>query len=390
MLDLGGAPGDDRGGREPGGGLGADRGGARAGGSGGGAGSTGGGCSTRGGGSADRGSASGRRGACAGGSGTSGARTGGAGAGGTCAGRARARGTPSGAGGTAATAEEAGELADQQSLQEEQRTDGEEGGQRLAVGAKLGAELAAGLAALDVAAHRAADLGEPLGGLGELEADLVAGELAGLARLGEGDPGPDQKRLHPGDGGVHRLGDLLVAHRVDLAEEQRRALGLREPADVAEQVAELLAVLDPLEGGDAVHVGVGVHRVLAVGGRLAKVVEAAVAGDPVEPGADGDRPLVGDHRVVGGDEDLLEDVLGVLGAAEHLAAEAEQPRLVALDQRLEGVLVPSTSEGDEVLVALELEERGPPGKEPALLSVCECGGFHGVAGRGSPLPRRTR
>ena len=44
-----------------------------------------------------------------------------------------------------------------------------------------------------MAAHRAVDLGEALGGLGELEADLVAGELAGLARLGERDPGPDQQ-----------------------------------------------------------------------------------------------------------------------------------------------------------------------------------------------------
>jgi hypothetical protein len=117
--------------------------------------------------------------------------------------------------------------------------------------------------------------------------------------------------------------------------------------------------------------GVGVHRVLPVRGGLPKVVETAVAGDPVEPGPDRDRALVGDHRVVGRDEDLLEDVLGVLGAAEHLAAEAEQSRLVALHEGVEGVLMTPSGEGDELLVVLEAEERRAPGEEPASLCVCE-------------------
>jgi hypothetical protein len=54
------------------------------------------------------------------------------------------------------------------------------------------------------------------------------------------------------------------------------------------------------------------------------VVEAAVAGDPVEPRARVDRPLVGEHRRVRLDEDLLEHVLGVLGRAQHVAAERQQ------------------------------------------------------------------
>jgi hypothetical protein len=208
-------------------------------------------------------------------------------------------------------------------LDDEQRARREDRGEGFGVGAKLGAELVAGVAALDVAAGRPGYLGEPLGRLGELEPNLVTGQLAGLARLGERDARPDQQRLHARHGGVHRLGDLLVAHRVDLAEQEGRALRLGKVADVLEQAAELLAVLDPLVRGDPVHVGVGVHRVLPVRGGLAKVIETAVARDPVEPGAHGDRALVGDHRVVGRDEDLLEHVLGVLGRAQHLAAEAE-------------------------------------------------------------------
>ena len=213
-----------------------------------------------------------------------------------------------------------------------------------------------------MAPDRPRGLGDALGGLGELEADVVTGELAGLARLGERDPGPHEQALDARDGGVHGLGDLLVAHRVDLAEEECRALGLREMGDVLEEVAELLAVLDPLEGGDPVHMGVRVHRVLAVRGRLAKVVEAAVAGDPVEPRAHRDRAPVGDHRVVGGDEDLLEHVLGVLGRAQHLAAEAEEARLVALHESVEGVLVALAGQRDEVLVGLEAEKGRSPGK----------------------------
>jgi hypothetical protein len=222
-----------------------------------------------------------------------------------------------------------------------------------------------------VPADGARDLGEPLGGLGELDPDLVAGQLTRLARLGQRDPGPDEQALHARDRGVHRLGDLLVAHRVDFAEKERRALRLGKVADVAEQAAELLPILDPLVGGHPVHVGVGVHRVLPVRGRLTKMIEAAVSGDPVEPGPDRDRSLVGDHCVVRRHEDLLEDVLRVLGAAEHLAAESEQPGLVALHQGVERVLMTPPRQGDELLVVLEPEERRSPGEQPASLGVCE-------------------
>ena len=213
-------------------------------------------------------------------------------------------------------------------------------------------------------------LAETFSGLGELQADLVAGELASLGGLGERDTGPDEQGLDARDGGVHRLGDLLVAHRVDLAEQESRALGLGKVRDVLEQAAELLAVLHALERGDAIHVRHRVHRVDAVRGGPAKVVEAAVARDPVEPGAHSDVALVGDHRVVGGDEHLLEHVFRVLCRAQHLAAEAQEPGLVALDQRIEGVLMAAPDEDDQVRVVLEAKQRRAPGKQPALLRVC--------------------
>ena len=91
------------------------------------------------------------------------------------------------------------------------------------------------------------------------------------------------------------------------------------------------------------------------------MIEAAVAGDPVKPGAQVDLALVGEHRPVGVDEDLLQHVLGVLGGAEHLPAEAEQATLVAVDDRLEGAGVAVARHRDQAFVALQLEQRGAAG-----------------------------
>jgi hypothetical protein len=59
---------------------------------------------------------------------------------------------------------------------------------------------------------------------------------------------------------------------------------------------------------------------------------------------------------VGIDEDLLQNVLGVLSRAEHLTAEAEQPGLVAVDDRLEGVIVAPSQQRHEALVSLQPEQ----------------------------------
>src|SRR5204862_3035243 len=96
---------------------------------------------------------------------------------------------------------------------------------------------------------------------------------------------------------------------------------------------------------------------LAGAGRAAQVVEAAVARDPVEPRARVDRPAVGDHRVEGGGEDLLEHVLGVLRRVQHVTAEREQARLIALYERLECPVLALAGELDELLVALQAKER---------------------------------
>ena len=84
-----------------------------------------------------------------------------------------------------------------------------------------------------------AELDQALGDLAELQADLLAAELARLGGLGEGDPGAHQQRLDARHGRLHRVGDLLVGERVDLAQHQRRALRLGQMLDVVDQLAEL-------------------------------------------------------------------------------------------------------------------------------------------------------
>ena len=64
-------------------------------------------------------------------------------------------------------------------------------------------------------------------------------------------------------------------------------------------------------------------------------------------------PLVGADRVERSREDLLQHVLGVLLRAEHVPAEREQPRLIALHERLEGAVVAAPDQSDELLVALQ-------------------------------------
>ena len=199
--------------------------------------------------------------------------------------------------------------------------------------------------------------GDALGDGAELHADLVAGQQARLGGLGQRDPRAHEQRLHRRDGGLHRLGDLLVGQRVDLAQQQRRALRLGQVLDVGDQEPELLALVHLVGGGQAALGEVHVHRVHADRGRAAQVVERAVARDPVQPRPHVDLALVREDRVERGREDLLQHVLRVLLGGQHVAAEREQPRLVAAHERLEGVLVAASDERDQALVGLQPQQR---------------------------------
>ena len=196
-------------------------------------------------------------------------------------------------------------------------------------------------------------LAEPLRGLGELEPHIVTREDPCLTGLGERHPRPDEKRLDRGERDPHGLGDLGVGESVDLAQHEGAPLRLRQLLDVGDDRPQLLAPLDALERGRPVRIRVDVHRVLPVRHRLPQEVQAPITRDPVQPWPSRDRPLVGEHRRMGCDEGLLEQILGVLARADHVPAEAEQPRLVAVEQDLERVVVAVANHRDELLVALQ-------------------------------------
>ena len=171
--------------------------------------------------------------------------------------------------------------------------------------------------------------------------------------IGQGDPCPHQQGLDRRDGRFHRLRDLLVGERVHLTQQQRGALRLGELVDVRDELAEALAAEHLVARREAVLGEVDVHRVDAGGGRPTQVVERAVAGDAVQPGANVDLAIVGEHGVERRREDLLQHVLGVLPGPQHVAAEREQARLVTSAQGLERRVVAPPSKADEALIGLQ-------------------------------------
>jgi hypothetical protein len=86
---------------------------------------------------------------------------------------------------------------------------------------------------------------------------------------------------------------------------------------------------------------------------------------------------------VGVHEDVLQNVLGVLGRAEDPAAERQQPGVVAVEEDLERAVVMLADQLDEPLVALQPENGRAPDEQPAAGRVCKGGGLH-------PFPRATR
>ena len=95
--------------------------------------------------------------------------------------------------------------------------------------------------------------------------------------------------------------------------------------DVADQHPELLALVDLVGGCRAVLGQVDVHRVDADRLDPAQVVEAAVAGDPVQPRPHVDRAVVVEDRVERGGEHLLKHVLGVLAGPDQVRQTQQAP-----------------------------------------------------------------
>ena len=250
------------------------------------------------------------------------------------------------------------DVKDRELPQQDEPADGEHGGELLACLVELALEGRAALARPQVPADQGSGAAlEALGDFGELDANLLAGEQSRLRGLGQRYPCAYEQGLDARHGRLHRLRDLLVGQRVHLAQDQRRPLGLGESVDVADEHPELLALVDLVGGGRAVLGQVDVHRVDADGLDPAQVVEAAVAGDPIEPRPDVDRAVVVEDRVERGGEDLLEHVLGVLAGPEQMPAERQQAGVIARDQDLKGGRAPAPDQRHQTFVGLQPQQR---------------------------------
>jgi hypothetical protein len=196
-------------------------------------------------------------------------------------------------------------------------------------------------------------------GADQVGADVRAGGVARLLGLHEADARAHEQRLDRGHRGVQGVGQLGVGEPVELAHEQGRALLLGQPLDVLHQLAQVLA---------ADRLGLGVVRrrarqLVYLGRRrqrAAQVVDAAVVGDAVQPGAQRHRPIVVAQRAVGAQEDVLQDVLGVRARrSQHLARVGEQALAIAVVDGPERIVVSHPEEGYELIV-------GPQPQQPTV------------------------
>jgi hypothetical protein len=211
----------------------------------------------------------------------------------------------------------------------------------------------------------------------QLLSDLRAGRVARLGRARQCEPRPDQERLDRRDRDLERAGEVGVGHAAELAHQQRRALLIREPADVLDQTPDRLPQVNL---GDRVTSRGAQQRqhLRRWRARPAQLVDAAIVGDPEQPGSERQLTIAGSKPRVGPDEHVLERVLGILAAREHLARVRQQALVVPIVDRSERFVVAGPEQRDELLVGAEAKQRRPePDPTRGKCRWClECGRFH--------------
>ena len=215
----------------------------------------------------------------------------------------------------------------------------------------------AAVAGAQVAADRRGRARRPSATSPSSIADLLAREQARLGGLGQRDAGAHEQRLHRRDRGLHRLGDLLVGERVDLAQQQRGALRLRQVLHVGDQQPELLALVHLVGGREAALGQVDVHRVHADRLRARRWLSERLRAIRYSHG----RTLISRSSASIALKAAAKTSCSTSSASsrddEHVPAERQQPRLIARHQRLEGAVVAAPDQGDEALIGLQAQQR---------------------------------
>ncbi len=197
----------------------------------------------------------------------------------------------------------------------------------------------------------------------------------------EGVSGPVEPRLHRSHGQPDDLADLLVAHALDVEEDEELPMVGREPHQSAmHQVSRLPTLRLPVRAKAGVG-WLGDRSLLVIAlvqGDLPaptappQTVEARVVEDTVKPGAEGRLLLELPEGAPRGDESLLGGIVGRVEIAQHPVGEADGARLVPPHQRVEGseVAIPAQphqlrvgsflTHGHERLTVLQGGERSCP------------------------------
>jgi hypothetical protein len=221
----------------------------------------------------------------------------------------------------------------------------------------LGTELAAAPAIPHVTPGHAARADASVVRQDQFLADLRAGDISRLAGLRQAHPCPHQQRLDGGNRDAERAGQVGVGHPPELAHQERRALLVGKPLDVGDQAPKRVALLH-LGGGILRRRMEAIHHLGRGARRAAKLIDAAVVCDAVQPRPQCELAVVGAQAGVGTNEYLLQRILGVLGrAGEHLARVREQSLAVPIMDDPERLLVPRAKQRYELLVRTKAQKR---------------------------------
>jgi hypothetical protein len=170
--------------------------------------------------------------------------------------------------------------------------------------AKLAAEAPAPRAVADVPSRDGVRPYAPVVGIDQLFPDLRAGGVARLGGAGQREPRPHQQRLHRWDRDPERAGEIGVGHARELAHQQRRALLIREPADVLDQPPQRLAQVDLHLRIHGVATQQRQHLRRRWGGSP-ELIDTAVVRHPEQPRAQGELAIAGTEPGVRANEDIL-------------------------------------------------------------------------------------
>ena len=186
----------------------------------------------------------------------------------------------------------------------------------------------------------------------DVGADVVAAERAALGGAGERAAGAVHEAAR-GDRGQPELGrELVVGEAVELAPQERVALELGQPGEVVEQGAQRAAALDG-RGGPVGAVGDlrGALELDRVGAHPRALVQAAVAGEPVQPRPQLEHARVALQRAVRAPQRLLDDVLDLVGrdVVQHPPREALERGAVAAVEHVPRAGISGAQPADELV-----------------------------------------